>query len=407
MNTCPTHGAFHNITAAMENNSPTPAPNRMWTASRLAFFYVAFFAVIGIYMPFWPVWLESRGFSASEIGVLLATGTIGRIVVSPLIANLTDRLGERRRPMIVLTLGALAIFILYALSVGFWSVLLVTIAFIFFWAPVMPVGETLVLHSTRTHDMQYGRVRLWGSISFIIAAVWAGRLMVGHSADVVFWLLAGTLGLTIVSCITLPDPRFKPESKARPQFRQFLRDRTFVLFLISGSLIQSSHGVLYAFGTLHWKAAGYSEDVIGGLWAEGVAAEVILFALGAAVARRFNPAHLIIIGGVAGMIRWTLIGLSDAPPVLLLVQALHACTFGAVHLGAMNFITLNIPTSVSGTAMSLYSSFAMGLAMGLSMLIAGPLYEHFGGHAFLAMAGLAGIGTIAAVALLRVSGKRE
>ena len=385
----------------MQNNAHTPAPNRLWTASRLSFFYAAFFAVVGIQMPFWPVWLESRGFGATEISILLAVGTAGRIAVSPLIANLTDRLGERRRPMIILILGALAVFCLFLLTGGFSSVLVVTIGFIVFWAPVMPVGETLVLQTTRTHDLQYGRVRLWGSISFIIAAVLAGRMLVGQSADVVFWLLAGTLGLTAISCIALPDAKFTPEAKSRPQFRQFLRDKKFVLFLISAGLIQSSHGVLYAFGTLHWRAVGYSEDVIGWFWAEGVIAEVILFALGAAVARRFDPPLLIIIGGVAGIIRWTLTGLSDAFPVLLVVQALHALTFGAVHLGAMNFIMLNVPTRVSATAMSLYSSFAMGLAMGASILMAGPLYGHFGSHAFLAMTGLAGAGTAAAIALMR------
>ncbi|MBT3358765.1 MAG: 3-phenylpropionate MFS transporter [Rhodospirillales bacterium] len=403
MNTCRTYRTFHNITAEMQNNASALTPTRFWTASRLSFFYVAFFAVVGIQMPFWPVWLESRGFGATEIGILLAVGTAGRIVVSPLIANLTDRLGERRRPMIMLCVGSLAVFGLFALTGGFWSVLVVTIGFIFLWAPIMPVGETLVLQTTREHDLQYGRVRLWGSISFIIAAVLAGRLLVGQSADVVFWLLAGTLGLTALSCFTLPDARFESKTKARPQFRQFLQDKKFVLFLLSAGLIQSSHGVLYAFGTLHWRSVGYSEDVIGWFWAEGVIAEVILFAIGAAVAKRLDPAHLIIIGGVAGIIRWTLTGLSDAFPVLLIVQALHACTFGAVHLGAMNFIMLNVPTQVSATAMSLYSSFAMGLAMGLSILVAGPLYGHLGSQAFLVMAVVAGVGTVVAFALLRVS----
>ena len=391
----------------MNKNTLAPSTARFWTASRLSFFYVAFFAVVGIQMPFWPVWLESRGFGATEIGILLAVGTGGRIVASPLIANLTDRLGERRRPLIVLSLGALAAFCLFILTGGFWSVFAVTVAFIFLWAPVMPIGETLVLQTTRENDLQYGRVRLWGSISFIIAAVFAGRFLVGQSADIVFWLLAGTLGLTALSCVALPDARIKSETMARPQFRQFLQDKKFVLFLVSAGLIQSSHGVLYAFGTLHWQAAGYSEDIIGWFWAEGVIAEVVLFALGAAVAKRLDPPLLIIIGGAAGIIRWTLTGLTDSFPVLLFVQALHACTFGAVHLGAMNFIMLNVPTRVSATAMSLYSSFAMGLAMGLVMLIAGPLYGHFGSQAFLVMAGFAGVGTFVAFALLRESRKPE
>ncbi|MCG8509212.1 MAG: 3-phenylpropionate MFS transporter [Rhodospirillales bacterium] len=383
----------------MSSQNPTPKP--FWTATRLSLFYVAFFAVVGIHLPFWPVWLKFKGLGATEIAIVLALGTAGRIVASPLLANVADRYGERRRPMILLAFAAFLAFCLYALTDGFWAIFAVTTLFIVAWAPIMPLGETLIATTAREQGLEYGRIRLWGSLSFIAAAVLAGRELAGRPEHLVFWLLAATTALTALSCLLLPDCRVSQTDGGRPRFRQFLMDPRFVLFLLSAALVQSSHGVYYVFGTLHWKTAGYSEGIIGLLWAEGVLAEVILFAFGAFVSRHLGPARLILLGGLAGILRWTALGLSDALPVLLAVQALHAFTFGAVHLAAINFVMQTVPPAHAATAMSLYSSTTMGLAMGISMLISGPLYDAAGGQSYLAMSGLAAIGAVLAVRLAR------
>ena len=157
----------------------------------------------------------------------------------------------------------------------------------------------------------------------------------------------------------------------------------------------------YAFGTLHWRAVGYSDAVIGWLWAEGVIAEIILFAFGGALVRRLGPARLIVLAGMAGIVRWSATGLSDALPVLVMVQALHAFTFGAAHLGAIYFIARTVPPALSATAQSLYSAAVMGLGLGLAILASGSLYAAFGGKAYFAMAALGALGSVLAVILAR------
>lgn len=390
----------------MVSDPPPSASSRFWIAGRLSIFYVAFFAVMGIQLPFWPVWLASRGLIASEIAIVMALATGGRILASPLFAQLADHLGERRRLMIGLALGGTIGFLLFGLSTGFWAILGVTLLFTFAWSPLLPLGEILVATTARANNLQYGRLRLWGSLSFVVAAVLAGGWLVGRPADTIFVLMAMTVAATAATCFLLPDKRVTQTHVARPRFREFLLDKTFVLFMLAGALIQSSHGVYYAFGSLHWKTVGYSEAVIGGLWAEGVIAEVVLFAFGAAISRRFQPPTLILLGGLAGLLRWTVVGFTDALPVLVLVQALHAFTFGTVHLGAVNLIMQRIPAARAATAMSLYSSVALGLATGITMLIAGYLYENFGSLAYLGMTVLAGLGTVFALALMR-SWRRE
>ncbi len=372
-----------------------------YAAVRLALFYAAFFAVIGIHLPFWPVWLASRGVTPAEIGVLVAVGVSVKVVGNPLIAHIADRRGERRRVIVVLAAGALAVFGLFHSAQGFWPILAVSVPFFILWSAVMPLGENLTLMISRDEGLDYGRLRLWGSLAFIVTSVAVGRVLVGRSEDLIYWVVLAAIAGTFVVCLMLPDMRPPPPAKTRFPVGHLLGDKGFLIFLAAAALIQGSHGVYYAFGTIHWRAAGYGDDLIGWLWAEGVIAEIVLFAFGAVLVHRLGAAVLIMAGGIAGAIRWTVTGLSDDLAVLLVVQALHAFTFGATHLGAMHFIVRNVPPALSATAQGLYSAAVMGIGSGLSVLASGTLYAAYGGGAYLAMAGVGFLGALLALALAR------
>ncbi len=369
---------------------------------RLALLYTGVFAVVGVRLPFWPVWLESRGLDAAEIGIVLSAALWVKVVSNPLIAQVSDRLGERRRPMIVLSLGALGVFALFALARGFWELLAVSLLAGVFFAPIMPLTENLTLLVSYTRGLDYGRIRLWGSLSFIAAAALCGRLLLGRSPDIVLWLMLGGLGFTALVCFALPDihpPRAEP--RAAP-VRRLLAQPMFLVFLLSAGLIQASHIVYYGFATLHWRGQGIADDVIGWLWAEAVVAEVLLFAASGAVVRRVGPVGLLVLGGLAGVVRWSLTGLSAGLAALVVLQALHALTFAAAHLGAMHFLARTVPPELSATAQSLYSAGPMGVALGLTMLLSGALYAALGAAAFHVMAAMALAGAVLALLLGRI-----
>ena len=169
--------------------------------------------------------------------------------------------------------------------------------------------------------------------------------------------------------------------------------------LIAAAFIQSSHAVVYSFSTIHWKSIGYSESLIGLLWAEGVVAEIILFQYSAYILKRINPIIMILFAAGAGIIRWCIMGYTDFLPALIVAQALHGLTFGAAHLGAIHYISDTIPANLSATAQSLLSAVVMGLAIGLTTIIAGTLYSFVGSTAYFAMAGLAFMSLIAGITL--------
>ena len=178
--------------------------------------------------------------------------------------------------------------------------------------------------------------------------------------------------------------------------RRLLSDSRFWLLVVSASALQASHQVYYGFGTLYWRGLGFSDTVIGVLWAEGVVAEVVLFWYGAPIVARLGPLGLLALGGVGGIVRWSLMGLVPGLPAAAALQLLHALTFGASHLGAMYMLARSVPPEAAASAQSLYAALSAGLGSGLVMLAAGTLYAAYGGQAYLFMAllsagGLAGV----------------
>lgn len=361
----------------------------------MCFFYLAYFAFVGIYLPFWPVWLASRGLGPEDMAVVLAVGIAAKAIGNPICAHFADRSGERRRPIIGLAVLAFASFLLFAAVHEFWPLIIVSLVFFTVWPPIMALGESLTMLNVRAVGIDYGRTRLWGSISFIACAILSGHALEGRHPDVLFWMLLASLGLFVIAALLLPDARPARALAVGPMpVLEVLRKPSFVLFLLTTTAIQGSHAVYYAFGTIHWRQAGYSEAVIGALWAEGVIAEILLFALGDRLVRRLEPSWLLAVAGLAGGVRWATLGMTDTLPLVIAVQTLHAFSFGAAHLAAIHFISRAVPAHLSATAQSLYAAVVMGLGLGLLLLASGWLYAAYGGGAYHAMAvcALAGAG---------------
>ena len=366
------------------------------TAFRLSLFYAAYFAMIGILMPFWPVWLEAKGLTPANIGLVIGSATFVRVFFNPLVAHVADRRGTRQPIMALMAVFAVIFFSFFFVTDNFWPILLVTILFSCCWGAMQPLGESLTMLSAKENGFEYGRVRLWGSLAFIATAIIAGRVLSDTTPDAIMVMIFASVVLMFAVTLFLPNMRTSKATGSSFPIAPLLRNKAFLLVLIAAALIQSSHAVYYGFGTIHWQKSGISDTVIGVLWAEGVIAEVILFSMGAAVLRYTGPMRLIILGGVAGILRWVGTGLDDSLPALFILQALHGLTFGATHLGVIYFISDKVPEELSATALSLYSAVVMGLAMGLMVMASGQLYGVLGGQAYFVVAVMAAIGGLLA-----------
>jgi PPP family 3-phenylpropionic acid transporter len=167
-----------------------------------------------------------------------------------------------------------------------------------------------------------------------------------------------------------------------------VRDRPFVAVVVAASLIQASHAMYYGFSAVQWSAAGFDGTLIAALWALGVLAEIVLFAMQSRLPPIFEPTVLLVVGAVGGALRW--MGMTFDPPVSVLaaLQLLHALSFGATHLGALMFLVRHAPPKQAATAQG-YLAIAAGLAMAAAMALSGLLYRDFESTAYAAMALLA------------------
>lgn len=369
---------------------------------RFASFYGAVFLALGVYLPYWPLWLAERGLSALEIGWLLALSSWLRIVSTPALASLADRSGHAKGVILGLGVFSLAAFAGFALAGGFWAILAVQLIATSAFFALLPVAESHSVGHLRRAGRDYGKVRLWGSLTFILGALAAGQVTERQGADPVLWLILLGLALTLAAAVALPGRGERHDSlRLGAALLQLARHGRLMRILLTGSLLQASHAAYYGFSTLSWTAAGLSEATIGWLWAEGVLVEVAFFAVSARWITRFKPGGLLVIAGVAGILRWGLTAASTALPVLVFAQALHALTFGAAHLAVIYLIAELAPRGTAATSQGLYAALSGGLAMGLAALLSGWLYELGGAQVFLAMAGLSLAGLACAWTLRR------
>jgi PPP family 3-phenylpropionic acid transporter len=369
---------------------------------RLGAITAASFLTIGVHQPFFPVWLESRGLDAPMIGLLLAIPILVRIVVTAPIVSLADgRLGARGL-LILATSGLAAAYALFHAVDGVVAIALVVGFMAVASCAIIPTTDLIVTEAARRdRRIVYSRVRLWGSIGYLAATLFAGYVLEGADADAILHLLVA-LGLAAVAAATLaPGGGGGPadaKSQASPRPRL---PPTLWLFIAAGALVQASHAGVYAFGSLHWRSLGYDKPAIAWFWIIGVICEIGLFWI---LGRRIGPGAsggwAIVLGCLFATVRFAGLAIDPGGAAILALQALHAVSFGVSHLGIMAVLTSLSPEGGRGRAQGLYAT-ATALAMAAATLASGPIYRAGGPLLFLAMTPLAVAGAGLALWALR------
>ena len=383
-------------------------PTASMLGVRISLFFGALFLAYGVVVPYFPVWLDARGLDPLQISAVTAAPLFIRLLVTPAIGLLADRLGNYRSVIVTLAWGALAMIVGLGLVSGYLPILLIGVAFLLANGTMLPLIETVAVGGVRTQGLDYGRMRLWGSIAFIVANFVGGLVIQALGGGSALWLIALAAGLTIAAAHALPPPpvTVRAVGAEKMSWRAsspalLLQSRLFILFLAAIGCTHGAHATFYTFGALHWQAQGLSAAWVGTLWAIGVFAEVVLFALSAPVVRRFGPAELIVAGAGASVVRWGVMAFDPPLGVLIPLQVLHALTYGAAHLGAILFITRAVPHKGMGSAQAFYATIAAGLALGVVGLISGALFAQVGGEVYFVPTLVATIGCVAGVMLWR------
>jgi PPP family 3-phenylpropionic acid transporter len=361
-------------------------------APRMACFYAALFVYAGIHLPFFPVWLKARGLDAGSIGLVLAIPMLVRVFAIPVATRAADRRDALRAGLITAALASTASYAVLGLAEGKTAIMAIYALGSVAFTQLIPFADAFALKGLAQIGRAYGPVRLWGSAAFIVGSFGAGLLTDVIAPRQLIWVIVVAMAATAAASLALgPPQRETGISGTRPGARVLLRNPAYLAVLAAASLIQASHAVFYGFATIDWRAAGFDGTVIGSLWALGVIAEIILFALSGRLPARIGSTELLLIGAAGGVVRWGAMALD--PPVLLLpvLQCLHALSFGATFLGSVGFVARAAPPGLAATAQG-YLALTAGLVMAAAISLSGVLYAVYGDAAYAAMAVMCVVG---------------
>lgn len=354
------------------------------------------YAASGVSMVFLAELLGARGLQAGQIGLVLGLSSLMRVAGGPLWGKLGDA-SERIRLVLAVSCSLAGLATLGLLGAqGFWPVLALTLLAAFAASAVMPLSDTIAWRSAGAHGFSFGPVRAAGSAAFMLAALGAGFVVERAGAASIAWMIVASYAATVLLLPHLPDAGPVPYSNG-PRARNrsglglgaLLAIPQFRLLLLCSALLQGAHAAYYAFSTLHWRASGLSDRLIGALWAEGVLAEIAVMLLLRHRLAGLSPRLLMLLGAAGGALRWFGTGLSTDPLLLALLQPLHGMSFALPYLASLRIMAEECPPDCAASAQGLHAALGISAPLGVLMAVCAWAYPSVGGEVFQGMALLA------------------
>ena len=346
---------------------------------RIAGFYFFYYAFVGMFAPYWSLYLKSIHFDAIEIAILIAVQPVMRMIAPTLWGWLADRTGRR---LLVVQIAATLSAVCYMgvfVTTSFWGMFVVLGLMGFFWSASMPLVEATTLTYLGKHSARYGRIRSWGSIGFIASVVGLGYAL--DYMNIAWLLWAGViceLGILIFARQIPPTEVLAHHTDSQPVKQIMLQPRVLALF---GAcfLMSVAHGAYYTFYSIYLVEHGYAKSAVGGLWALGVICEIGVFFLMPWLVRRLGFIRILLISFSAAIARFMLIGWGvDFLTLLIIAQVLHAATFGAYHAASVGLVHEFFQGRHQSKGQALFGSLTYGAGGMLGGLASGPIWQHYG-----------------------------
>jgi PPP family 3-phenylpropionic acid transporter len=367
---------------------------------RMSLIFFTLFVPLGTHLPYFPLWLQAKGFDAAQIAVILAAPMFLRVVTTPLLTALADRASDRAHVYVALVAASLALSAGYFLTPTYAMVLAVSLALAVFWTPHSPIADSLALSGVRRFGSNYASMRKWGSISYLCANLAGGFILAATSAEAVPAIIFVAFGAAFA--VGLIAPRLGRPRRASPlsatdiqQSAPKLLNAYFLYFSIGVGVITASHAFLYGFVSIYWKSIGISDSVVGLLWGWGVVAEIGMFMIFTRAFGSFSVVSIMVMAGLGSIVRWIAFPLIWPLGVgvagFFAVQTLHAVSVALVLIGLQKMIGETVAEERTGAAQGI-AYFSNGFFTAVVTLLSGLLYDRFGVDGFFAMIPIALVG---------------
>ncbi len=348
---------------------------------RLSRFYFIYYFFVGAFVPYWGLYLKSEQFTAADIGILMSLFQISRIFAPNFWGWLADHTGKRAQWIQLTAFLGLCGFTAVFWAHGFYWLFFVMAALSLFTSSTLPLAESLTLAHLATTNGHYSRIRMWGSLGFIVASVILGYVIDFAGIRSLLWFLLIVQMVLFLLSRTLPDPKVVPHERDQFSIWQVIKQPNVIALLVGCSLMVTAHGVLYNFYSIYLSDHGYSKGLIGLLWSVGVICEIGIFMLMPKITQHYSLKTILLISLALAVIRFCLIGYAiDNIWLLILAQTLHAATFGSFHAASVEVITQFFNGRHQAKGQAIYNSVAYGVGGTIGGVAGGYALQYLGGQ---------------------------
>ena len=351
-----------------------------WRLSRFYFFYYFF---VGLFTPYWGLYLQDLKFNAVEIGALLSLFHFSRIIAPNFWGWLADHTGQRAKWIRLSSfLGVLGFFGVFWADT-FYLMFFTMMAMSIFTSSTLPLAESLTLShlSTSKENNSYSRIRLWGSVGFITAAFLLGCLIDIFSIKTLVWgLLLAQLTIFILT-FYIPEKKEQIIYPVKRSILNVIKNREVIAMLLGSGLMVSSHGLLYNFYSIFLIENNYSSFAIGALWSTGVIFEIFIFILMPKILKKINLKKILLISLALAVLRFFLIGnFVNNIYIIIFAQILHAATFGSFHVASIQIIEFFFNKDHHARGQSIYNSLTYGVGGAVGGMGGGLMISAYGAN---------------------------
>ncbi len=346
---------------------------------RLSGFYFFYFAFVGAMSPFWGLYLKSLAFDALQIGILMSLLQVMRIFAPNIWGHIADRSGKRTRIVQIAAIGSVVAFIGVFFGTNFWWLFAVMAALGFFWSASLPLVEAMTLSHLGEGIGGYGRIRLWGSIGFILMVVGLGYALDTFPITWLPWAVLLVMFGIVAFARVIPEANIVPCPTDHISVWQIVRKPEVASLLFACLLMAATHGPYYTFYSIYLVDHGYDKSTVGWLWALGVLCEIGIFLIIPRIFAWVSPRQLILASFALGTVRFLIIAWGVESAWLIWgAQTLHAFTFGTYHAAAVGLIHQHFQGRHQARGQALYTSISYGMGGALGGLISGLTWDTWG-----------------------------
>ncbi len=351
----------------------------------LSFHYLIHFSIMGVFLPYFNLYCFHLNFSELQIGVMSAARIFSMVFFSVIWGAIADFAFSRKNIYIICTLASALIWSLFIFTTNFWPMLIIMLLYSAFYGPIIAFLETFtleVLKSSGSTNTHYGNIRVWGSISFIIMAIFLGPVIDYFSIKIIIPLILIPSFIQMAYSFKMPETTKAKNSASVKSIKKFFSIRT-CLFLTATFLMLVSHGTYYGFFSIYLEKAGFNNIFIGIAWGLATFSEIAVMLKSHIIFKRFSINSVLILSLITASCRWIILSCTISPTVILFTQLLHAITYGTFHIACILYIDKITSKETKTFGQIIYNATSYGLGMMTGFIINGFFFEQYGSTLFI------------------------